>query len=332
MSANNNLSVINKIRKTRLSNQPAIVKLIWFLLLLAILGLALTFLPDESRLQLNASYRPFFLLSSLFLLALGLASLDFTQKVNQLEQINRELSQENLEAAKLEFTLERGKREWEAIFDAVLHAIIVTDHNGVIIRCNKAAILSLDTSFDQLINSTADKIIIGERDQEPLRLVDASGEVFNPSNEHWLEIIHYPLDTFDHQQGRIYILRDITDRKRVETILREQKEFLDAIIYNSPVAMVTTDLNHTVLSCNPSFEMMIEYANDEVKGQSIHKMLTNPQRGSDVLGLQDNTAQTEPPKSRDQLRRKNGSIIEVEITVVPLISGRPEGRHVVDLS
>jgi len=310
---------MNIYRKIKLSNQPAIVNLFWFLLFLAVIGLALTFVPVESRFHLNASYRPFFVLSGLFLAALGLVSLDFYQRVRQLAELNRGLSDKNQEAAKLELTLERGKREWEAIFDAVLHAIIVTDHNGIIIRCNKAAIHTLDTTFDQLINSTVDKIIIGEKDQQPLRLVDATGEIYNQEYQRWLEIIHYPLDTYDHQQGRIYILRDITERKRVETILREQKEFLDVLIYNSPVAMVTTDLNHIVLSCNPSFETMLEYSNEEVNGQSIHKLLTNPSTGSEILGVSDSASNPEPAKRRSQLRRKDGSIIEVVITVVPLI-------------
>jgi PAS domain S-box-containing protein len=153
----------------------------------------------------------------------------------------------------------------------------------------------------------------------PLQLVDASGEVFNKENQRWLEIIHYPLDTFNHQQGRIYILRDITERKRVGTILREQKQFLETLIYSSPVAMVTTDLNKTVQSCNPSFETMLQYASEEVNGQSIHKLLTNPSTGSEILGIPDNELGVEPAKRRAQLRRKDSSIIEVEITVVPLI-------------
>jgi two-component system, sensor histidine kinase and response regulator len=310
---------MSKFRPIELTKQPVFVKLCWFMLILAILGLALTFLPEGSRFQINTGYRPFLILSGIFFAALSLVAFDFSQRVHQLGEINRELSEKNLEAARLEYTLERGKREWEAIFDAVLHAIIVTDHNGAIIRCNKAAIQILDTSFDQLINSLVDKIIIGHKDHLPLRLVDASGEIYNNDSQRWLEIIHYPLDTFDHQQGRIYLLRDITERKRVETILREQKEFLDVLIYNSPVAMVTTDLSHTVLSCNPSFETMLNYPKDEVIGQSVHKLLTNPATGTEILGLPEAASRPEPAKKRAQLRRKDGSIIEVVITAVPLI-------------
>ena len=35
--------------------------------------------------------------------------------------------------------LARGKREWEVIFDSVASPILVTDENGVIRRCNRAA-------------------------------------------------------------------------------------------------------------------------------------------------------------------------------------------------
>ncbi len=173
----------------------------------------------------------------------------------------------------MEKTLERGKREWEATFDAVQHALIVTNDEGIIIRCNKAATLKLDTTFEKLINSAADLITIGERFQQPLKLVDATGEVYNKETQRWLDVIQYPFDTNGHLNGRIFILRDITEKKRVETILREQKEFLEALIESSPVAIVTTDLDQMVLSCNPAFETMFEYSGDEVKGQNIDRLL-----------------------------------------------------------
>jgi two-component system, sensor histidine kinase and response regulator len=309
---------MSNLRKTKLSNQPVFTILFWLSIILVIVGLTLTFVPEGNRFHLDASYRPFLILSGLFLGALGLVSWDFTHRVHNLGELNRELSDKNEEAAKLELTLERGKREWEAIFDAVQHAIIVADQDGIVIRCNKAALRTLDTTFDRLIASTAEKIIIGEKDQQPLRLVDASGEIFNSENQRWLDIIHYPLDIFDHRQGRIYILRDITERKRVETILREQKEFLEALIYNSPVAMVTTDLNQTVQSCNPAFGTMLQYASEEVSGQNIRNLLIHPSNGSEIQGITNNALGVEPAKRHSQLRRKDGSIIEVEITVVPL--------------
>ena len=60
-------------------------------------------------------------------------------------------------------------------------------------------------------------------------------------------------------RASIFIIRDITERKRSEAIIRQQKDYLQALINNSPVAIVTLDQNQSILSCNPAFETMFGY-------------------------------------------------------------------------
>jgi two-component system sensor histidine kinase/response regulator len=304
-------------RSNNLSRYSPPVYLFWFMLVLAIIGMVLTFAPEGSRFQLSEQFRLVLGLAAVLLLV-GAIGWKFSQRLGELESSNQELLAKNKRAAELEITLERGKREWEAIFDAVLNSIIVTGPEGTVIRCNKSAIRALHTTFEQLINSTASQIVIGEQDGQPLKLVEAIGEVYDKDNQHWLDVIHYPLDTNDQRLGQIYILRDITAKKRAEAILREQKEFLEALIYNSPVAMVTTDLDQTVLSCNPAFESMFKYSSDEVNGQSIDKLLRNPTAEADELDFIDQIAKAEQIRKIAQRQRKDGSVLEVEITVVPL--------------
>jgi PAS domain S-box-containing protein len=304
-------------RITHLNQEGNSLNSLGLLVALTLLGIVLILVPQGYGLNLTGNQRSILALCGVFLLALELTVWKFNQKLHQLETANRKLLDENQEAAELERTLQRGKQEWEAVFDAVLHAIIVTDHEGNVIRCNKSAIRTLHTTFEKLINSPADQIIIGEREQQPLKLVDAIGEVYNKENQCWFDVIQYPLDTNGHRPGRIYILRDITEQKQVETILREHEEFLQEVMYNSPVAMITTDLNQTVLSCNPAFETMFEYTSEEVKGQRINQLL-----GDTTSGLSEENADqaTTPERTKKlaQLRRKNGAIVEVEITMVPL--------------
>jgi len=119
------------------------------------------------------------------------------------------LEDQNSKAAELEKTLERGKREWEATFDAVQHGMIVTNDEGIVIRCNKAATQKLQTTFEQLINSAAGQITIGERDQQPLKLVDALGEVYNKENSalagyHPISIRHEWSYTWSHLYSARY--------------------------------------------------------------------------------------------------------------------------------
>jgi two-component system, sensor histidine kinase and response regulator len=304
--------------KTNSSRQPAAIALYWLLLVLAVVGVALTFLPEGSNFNISAEYRVFFASAGVFLICLWFINRNFSRRLLQLESTNQALAEQNIKAAELEKTLERGKREWEATFDAVQHAIIVTNDEGIVIRCNKGATRKLNTTFDLLINTSADQITLGERNQQPVKLLNATGEVYNQVTQRWFDITQYPIQTNGSSHGRIYILRDITEKKRVEVILREQKEFLEALIDSSPVAMLTTDLDQTVLSCNPAFETMFEYTADEVKGQSIDRLLPGPSDESNGLGVMDQIQETGRIKTLTQRSRKDGTVLEVEITVVPL--------------
>ena len=94
-------------------------------------------------------------------------------------------------------------------------------------------------------------------------------------NKQWFDVASYPLKLDNDRSGCIYILHDITERKRVVSIIHEQKEFLEALIENSPAAMITTNSEQLVLSCNPAFEEMFGYSCDEAVGHNVDQLLLN---------------------------------------------------------
>ncbi len=240
--------------------------------------------------------------------------------VNAREQ---ELLQEAAERQRLEKILERGKQEWEAIFDAVQDAIIVVDQDGVIIRCNEHAVEQLHTTFEDLVNAPADEIIIGRRKgagDVPVRLMDAAGEIFQPESQQWFDISAYPLELGDERLGKIFIVHEITERKRDESIIREQNEFLQTLIESSPVAIATTNLAFQVISCNPAFEAMFGYPSQAVLGREINHLLTDHTMQANVLQITERVRQAERIKTISQRQRRDGTIIDVEISAAPLVS------------
>jgi PAS domain S-box-containing protein len=234
-------------------------------------------------------------------------------------------SEEN-NRAWLENVLERGKREWEAIFDAVQHAIIVTDQDGKIIRCNKAAIQELHTTFDGLVNTFASEIIIGERNYTPLPLTGCSGEVYREESRQWLDVTQYPIQLSDEHTGHIYIIRDITEQKNADAIIRQQRDFLEALIANSPTAIITTDTSYHILSCNPAFQKMFGYEYSEVIGHNIHHLLLHDDAQSEPPSTARLTTNGTPIKTISRRRHKDGTVLYVESSGVPLlVEGQMEG-------
>ena len=259
------------------------------------------------------------------------------QLLASIEKSNHELAQKNVEREQLEKILERGKHEWEAIFDAVHDPILVTDKNGSIIRCNRAAAHWLNKRFDELLLTPIADILVSADPQDSawemlLTTRDAqneprTGEYHIIQKNGWYDLSRYPIfiDGED-TPGTIFIFRDISERKRNEATIHQQKQYLEALIVNSPVAIVTLDLHQQVLSCNPAFETMFGYANSEVIGRDLNQVLDCDTPDFSVTSVTERIFSGEKAKSIIRLKGKNDSLIEVEALGVPLrVQGQIEG-------
>ncbi len=243
---------------------------------------------------------------------------DLARREQELISETEVLRSENTERNRLEKILERGKREWEGIFDAVQDSIIVADGNGTIIRCNRAAIQWLGTTFDQLVTTPVSRVFFGESAGDSHQLASLEGELRLPGREGWYEVTQDPIYLEDDLQGTIYILRDITERKQAEAIIHEQKQYLEALISNSPVAIVTLDTQQKILSSNPAFETLFGYTPSEIAGHNLDQLLVDSLR-TETPSYTEQVLQGQSVKKTVQLRRKDGTHADVEIYGVPLI-------------
>jgi two-component system, sensor histidine kinase and response regulator len=232
---------------------------------------------------------------------------------------NNVLRQENVDRHRLELILERGKREWEATFDAVNDSILVTDSHGKIIRCNRSAIRWLGTTFDQIVNTPVDLWFYEYYTPDQIRLATLLGETQLPGKPGWYDIARYPIALEEDPDGSIFIIRNITERKEAETTILEQKEHLEALIQNSPVAIVTLGMDQNIQSTNPAFEQMFGYEVGEVIGRNLDQLLPDDDVHSQPVSFTEKLFQGESIKTNVQRRRKDGSTADVEISGVPLM-------------
>jgi len=63
--------------------------------------------------------------------------------------------------------------------------------------------------------------------------------------------------------------------------LRRQKEYSEALVANSPIAIVTMDSDRKVLSWNPAAEKLFGYTYDEAVGRGIFGLITNEREMQD---------------------------------------------------
>src|SRR5687768_10083037 len=71
----------------------------------------------------------------------------------------------------LSATVTRGKKEWEAIFDSISDPIMMTDSQSRVLRCNRAVVKRLHTTYSSVIGKPLSRVLgLGQQnDLESLR-------------------------------------------------------------------------------------------------------------------------------------------------------------------
>jgi len=112
---------------------------------------------------------------------------------------------------------------------------------------------------------------------------------------------------------------DITDAKDIEQRAQEHTALLQTLIANSPYGIMMGGPDHRIRFCNPAFQRIFQYTEDEVVGRDP----------DDLIGLRENNEASDFSKrvlageivhASAVRRRKDGSTVNVEFHAVPMIA------------
>jgi len=229
------------------------------------------------------------------------------------------VSLETYSPSDLERILSRGKREWEAIFDSVKDPILVTDRNNKVIRCNRAAVQWLNIDFERIIGYDIDRLFNNGSTPLSVKFSALEGEVQIPGFPGWHEINRYQINLNETGKGTIYVIRDITDRLTANAIIVRQKEFYQSLVNNTPVAIVTLDMQRNIQSVNPAFEKLFGYTQSEVIGHNLDRLLSHGSAYLEATAYTQKVLRGERVQLITQRMRKDGAMVDVEVFGVPVI-------------
>ena len=102
---------------------------------------------------------------------------------------------------------------------------------------------------------------------------------------------------------------------------QRERQYFEVLVHNSPVAIVVLDLEHRVLSCNPAFEKLYGYAGDEVMGKNLDDLITTAETREQAVSYTTRASEHELVRGIGRRRRKDGSMVDVEVLAVPVIIG-----------
>ncbi|HUO51272.1 MAG TPA: GAF domain-containing protein, partial [Gemmatimonadaceae bacterium] len=109
------------------------------------------------------------------------------------------------------------------------------------------------------------------------------------------------------------------ENARLFTNADRQKQFFEAVVEASPVAIVTLDMNANIAQLNPAFERVFGWSAAEVLGKNLDELITTPETLAEARNYTDTAASMHTAKGIGKRKRKDGTFIDVELFGVPVV-------------
>lgn len=108
-------------------------------------------------------------------------------------------------------------------------------------------------------------------------------------------------------------------RRQAEIETARQKTYFQTLVQNSPVAIVTLDQKHCIMACNPAFEKLFGYCEDEIRGQNLDALIAPTNEQSQAERYTQEVMLGQRVHGIGQRKRKDGALVEVELFGVPVM-------------
>ncbi|MEF8829727.1 MAG: PAS domain S-box protein, partial [Haloarcula sp.] len=119
------------------------------------------------------------------------------------------------------------------------------------------------------------------------------------------------------ESGRVGIVRDISQRKEIESELAVTTERLETLVEAAPLAIIATDTNGVVEVWNPAATELFGWPADEVLGEPVP--VIPAESGHETAELHEQVLDGARLAGREtELRRSDGSHVDVSLAAAPI--------------
>ena len=101
-------------------------------------------------------------------------------------------------------------------------------------------------------------------------------------------------------------------------LTNQENKYYEAVIHNSPAAIVVIDHDSHVTEWNPAAEKLFGYSREEALGNNIDDLIANDAIRSEANLYSEKTKSGEPIRLTTTRIRKDGTPVEVEVQGVPI--------------
>ncbi|MBI3303292.1 MAG: PAS domain S-box protein [Deltaproteobacteria bacterium] len=211
------------------------------------------------------------------LLSEALAELSTT--LQELQVVGEELRQQNEALVAARQTAEVERQRYQDLFDFAPDGYVVTDPEGIIQKANRAAALLLQVRQDFLVG---EPLVIFVAEEGHKAFQTQLSRLANVAQLSDWEVRLQPRggvpyvaaltvavarDTEGHVVTLRWLIRDITVHKRLEEVLRRERDFAKNLIETAQAIVLVLDTEGRIVRFNPYMEEVSGYRLEEVQGK-----------------------------------------------------------------
>jgi two-component system, sensor histidine kinase and response regulator len=227
--------------------------------------------------------------------------------------------------------LTASRQRYQNLFDDVPIGLYQIDPAGQILRVNKACARLLGfPNPAALLNVNMHALFVDTARREQWRhMLEREGtlnrfewQVQFPDGRHvWVaESAHVATDASGQSLYYQGTIEDITLQRQARREMRQQQEYWEALIVHSPVAIVTLDLEHNIISVNAAFEALFGYRLEQVIGHNLDALIVPPLDKAHAIELTGKVlARGETVYAITRRQRRDGTLVDVELDAAPVI-------------
>ncbi|MDT8369242.1 MAG: GAF domain-containing protein [Longimicrobiales bacterium] len=108
------------------------------------------------------------------------------------------------------------------------------------------------------------------------------------------------------------------ENARLFTEGRHRQQYFEDLVKNNPVAIVTMDLDFDVTACNPAFEALFGWKEEEVLGKNLDRLVNTPESLDEASAYTEETLRGTVIRGIGKRARRDNTLVDVEFAGVPV--------------
>ncbi len=252
---------------------------------------------------------------------------DETGKVVGLVGICRDISA----LKRVEKELEESRSHFQTLFNVIADPVVIVDGKGEILEITdrvqetsgfkREELIGKNFLRMNLLTAKSKAIVIKNLAKRMMGIKIAPYEVEALTkdgkkipyevNAAKIEYMAKPVD--------MVVFRDLTERKKMDKALESEKKHLDALFKSIPQGTATQNLEHKIIEVNPAFTEMFGYTLEEIRGKNIDEIIAPREKLCEARKITQQYYEGKISIVETVRKRKDGSLIPVEITRSPII-------------